>query len=128
VKEQAQGATERQEMTITEQRNTLRTRIWHWEPLQALYMPGLLQLHRDRERESPPDSGGNVSIQAEDIPLWLPSSLPSERMNAICYPGLASMEDKLRGAICQDALEGLRHVLRVKSRMILFKNKNVCGQ
>ena len=38
------------------------------------------------------------------------------------------VEDKLRSAQCQDALDGVWHILKIKTRMIAFKNKNVRGQ
>ena len=38
------------------------------------------------------------------------------------------MEAKLRRAQCFDALHGLRHTLRVKTRMLHFKRKNIRGQ
>jgi hypothetical protein len=38
------------------------------------------------------------------------------------------MENKLRTAQCYDGLEGVRHLLHVKARMVYFKNKNVRGQ
>lgn len=105
----------------------IRTRIRHWEQLRAIYMPGLLQYHQDLEALNPP-SPDEPRIQPEDTKLWLPSSIPADRRDGACVPGLARIEEKLRTAQCRDALEGIRHVLRVKSRMILFKNKNVRGQ
>jgi len=41
---------------------------------------------------------------------------------------LPDYEEKLRIAQCYDALEKLRHILRVKTRMVHFKNKNIRGQ
>lgn len=38
------------------------------------------------------------------------------------------LEDKLWTAQCQDSLEGLRNVIRLKTRMVQFKNKQVRGQ
>lgn len=43
-------------------------------------------------------------------------------------PGLISIEEKLRDAQLQNSLDGLHCTLCVKSRMIQFKNKNICGQ
>ena len=60
--------------------------------------------------------------------LWLPSSLPLIDRQRICTPGLAESEDKLRTAHCNDSLAGIRNTLRLKSRMVHFKNKNVRGQ
>ena len=85
-------------------------------------MPGL-QLHQKGENAS-----ASVHCNPEDTPLSLPSSLPPDRISVVCYPGLPSIEEKLRTAQCYDALEGLRHILRLKTRMVNFKNKNSRGQ
>ena len=46
----------------------------------------------------------------------------------VSQKGLAEIEAKLRTAQCQDALEGVRNVLKMKTRMIAFKNQNIHGQ
>ena len=69
-----------------------------------------------------------MSSHPEHYDLWLPSSLSPSVRTSICSPRLITIEERLRTAQCSDALENLRHVLRVKSRMVLFKNKNVRGQ
>jgi len=38
------------------------------------------------------------------------------------------MEDKLRVAQMLDCLRGIKHTLRVKSRMVQFKKQNIRGQ
>jgi len=101
----------------------LRTRIRAWELLQAIYMPGLLQ-HRHNVNQTSSASSNNP----EDMELWLPSRLPSTDRERICVAGLVAYEEKLRTAQCHDALDSLRHVLTIKTRMIQFKNKNLCGQ
>lgn len=115
--------------TVSEQRNVLQTAVSSWEVLRALYMPGLLQLQTDLEARARLNPEGNeVSTHPENVPLWLPSSIPSSRRNDVCAPALPLMEQRLRTAQCHDALDGLRHVLRIKTRMVLFKNKNIRGQ
>ncbi|EDR07081.1 uncharacterized protein LACBIDRAFT_328410 [Laccaria bicolor S238N-H82] len=99
-----------------------------------VYMPGLQQLQLEQERTNsktlraghfqPPPA----SNHPEHVDLWLPSSLSSTSCVSVCSARLIAIEEKLRMAQCSDALESLRHVLCVKSRMILFKNKNVRGQ
>lgn len=89
-------------------------------------MPGLLQLQKDLEVADKAVPGlDDANTHPEDVPLWLPSSLPNSRLHNVCTPLLPEMEHKLRTAQCHDALEGLRHVLCVKTRMVLFKNKNI---
>lgn len=109
-----------------EQQNQLRSRIHAWEQLHPIYMPGLLQyLTTLNTTDAAPASLNN---KPEVAKLWLPSTIPSTQRMAVCQPGLASMEERLRTVQCNDALENIRHVLKVKARMIAFKNKNLRGQ
>jgi len=85
-------------------------------------MPGLPQYWLDI-REAP-----NPEVEPEDLKLWLPSSLPQNLRIAICHEGLPEMELKLREAQLADHLNTVRHTLRLKTRMVQFKNKNVRGQ
>lgn len=64
----------------------------------------------------------------EDVALWLPSAIPSDRRHAACIQGLPESELKLRTAQCSSSLHGLRLVLRLKTRMIYYKNKNISSQ
>lgn len=68
------------------------------------------------------------SPNAEEVELWLPSSLPKDRRRSLCVEGLLDMEAKLRTAQCSSSLHDLRQVLRLKTRMVYFKNKNIRGQ
>jgi len=85
-------------------------------------MPGLLQYKSDIHEESDPPE------YPEDFDLWLPSKLPKEARQHVCIQVLPSIEEKLRTAQCFDALESVRHTLKIKSRLIKFKNKNIRGQ
>jgi hypothetical protein len=116
-------ATARQEGGLIEQRNQLRTRLKAYELLLPLYIPGLLQYQTDTITASQPPSE-----HPEDAPLWLPSTLDCDHRLRICMPGLPSIEEKLRTAQCHDTLDSICHILKIKSRMIAFKNKNVRGQ
>ncbi|KDR65407.1 hypothetical protein GALMADRAFT_148720 [Galerina marginata CBS 339.88] len=106
-----------QERTLTEERNILRGRIRSWEKLLHIYLPGLLQYQTDLAKQtSPPTNAPPKSEHPEDFELWLPSYLP------------AAIEERLRDAQCSDSLEKIQRILKVKSRMIYFKNKNLRGQ
>ena len=122
------GATVRQESTLTEQRNILRSRIRAWDQVGPIYMPGLLQY----QTVTLPTSSSPLSLPRTDNPedylLWVPSKIPTEYRATVCQKGLAEIEAKLRTAQCQDALEGIRNVLKMKTRMIAFKNRNIRGQ
>jgi hypothetical protein len=86
-------------------------------------MPGLLQFLSDTSEDVQ-----QLDIHPEEVKLWLPSSVPHNRLSQICVDGLPPIEERLRVAQMNDALTGIRHTLRVKSRMIQFKNANVRGQ
>ena len=117
-------ATPLQESTVVEQRNILRTRIKGWEQLCPIYMPGLLQFQSDTLHNTSSTTTGNP----EDMIIWLPSKIPGSARAGVCQEGLASVEEVLRTAQCHDALEGIRHILKIKTRMIAFKNRNIRGQ
>jgi len=125
AKKTTESATTRQEGTLIEQRNLLRSRIRSWELLASVYMPGLLQYQVDLARRQPP---APVSGHLEDAELWLPSQVATDARAVVCQEGLSEMEDKLRTAQCEDALEAVRHILKIKTRMIAFKNRNIRGQ
>jgi hypothetical protein len=115
-----------QEGELIEQRNQLSKRISVWEQLQPIYMPGLLQYKFETLGKG--NVPTNCTAHPEDVDLWFPSKLPNEVRQRICTQDLPGIEEKLRTAQCYDALEGIRHVLKIKSRLIKFKQKNVRGQ
>ena len=94
-------------------------------------MPGLLQ-HRntlESNASSLPQSNSTPSTDhPEDAVIWLPSHIPMSLRSRVCYAGLADIEDRIRTAHCNDNLDAVRHVLKIKARMVHFKNKNVRGQ
>ncbi|KAF9470843.1 hypothetical protein BDN70DRAFT_901798 [Pholiota conissans] len=118
----ATTSTLRKDGDLTEQRNALLSRIRAWEQLLPIYVPGLLQYHSDH----PP--ADRTSSNAEDTPLWLPSRFSEPHRSKICAPGLPAIEERLRDAQLPDALENVKKILKIKSRMISFKNKNIRGQ
>ncbi len=64
--------------------------------------------------------------RAEDIPLWLPSSLPPLLRSSLA-PGLADKERRLRLAQADDALEDIRRLRRILTGIVEFKRLNVTG-
>lgn len=90
-------------------------------------MPGLLQFLIDRG-ESPINMWEYTDPKPETVNLWLPSTIEAQHRRVVCMADLPSMELKLRTAQCAASLEAIRHVLRVKTRMVYFKNKNIKGQ
>ena len=92
-------------------------------------MPGLLQYRADIASGasavpySPPPSAN-----PEDADIWLPSRIAEAHRSRVCREGLADIEERIRTAQCYDALDAIRLTLTIKSRMVMFKNKNVRGQ
>ncbi|KDR66325.1 hypothetical protein GALMADRAFT_1156932 [Galerina marginata CBS 339.88] len=112
--------------SVAEERAILWKKIEPWRHLQTVYMPGLIQYHHDREHLEP---GSTMdSENPEEVSLWLPSALPAAVRELVCTTGLSSAEEKLRTAQCYDSLIGIRDTLRLKTRMVHFKNKNIRGQ
>lgn len=89
-------------------------------------MPGLLQILR--EQGTSPALQWELNPKAEDVSLWLPSAVPTSRRRAVCAEGVPKIEAKLWLSQCSGSLQGLRQVLRLKTRMVYFKNKNISGQ
>ena len=124
IHERQTSSTTLQDTSIVQQWNVQCTCIQQWQHLQVLYMPGLAQYQRDTSDSPSPD---NPSSYPEDWDLLLPSSIPTMKRQ-ICIEGLPQIEERLQTAQCHDALESIRHILRIKARMVIFKNKNVRGQ
>jgi hypothetical protein len=117
------------EGSLTEQRNMLQTRLRAWDQLLPIYMPGLLQYETDLAKgDSTTSTTPNQSPHPEDSVIWLPSRIAVMERARVCRPGLAQMEERLRSGQCRDALESVCQVLRLKSRMVEFKNKQVREQ
>ncbi|KAF9470579.1 hypothetical protein BDN70DRAFT_777251, partial [Pholiota conissans] len=111
--------------SLKERRTHLTKSIKEWEVIQAIYMPGLLQYRLQSGK------GGaiwNDNPNPEDIELVLPSRISTDHRETTCVEGLSQLESRFRDAQCHDALEALRRTLRIKMRMVQFKNKNVRGQ
>jgi len=89
-------------------------------------MPGLLQYQSDIYGN---DGVPLISAERpEDVDLGLPSQVPKELRQQVFAQDLPTIEEKLRTAQCHDALDSLRHILKIKSRLIKFKHKNIRGQ
>ncbi|KAH9478965.1 hypothetical protein JR316_0009428 [Psilocybe cubensis] len=121
AKNTGEDSTIRQAGNLTEQRNALTTRIRAWEQLLPIYMPGIIQYKADHPIHE-------ASTHAEDLQLWLPSTIPEPHRSEISAHNLPNIERQLREAQLTDSLNAIRQILKVKARMIAFKNKNIRGQ
>ncbi|KAF9030058.1 hypothetical protein BJ165DRAFT_1359078 [Panaeolus papilionaceus] len=118
-------ATARQDSGLTEQQNTLKTRIRTWELLLPIYMPGLLQHQANLAKQTGPVVEPE---HPEDFTIWLPSLIPEKLREVVCYLGLAEMEHQLCTSQCYNALKLLRHNLCLKSRLVKHKQTDSQGQ
>ncbi|KAK0484271.1 hypothetical protein EDD18DRAFT_1311853 [Armillaria luteobubalina] len=123
IKKLKANPTAHQDAHIAEQRSLLQAKIKKFEELCATYMPGLLQFV-SKTQEVDHSSLGTV---AEEVQLWLPSSIPADRRGQVCG-SLSDMEERLHTAQCHDALNSVHHILHLKMRMVKYKNKKVRGQ
>lgn len=89
-------------------------------------MPGLLQYLADKGRSL--TTVWDANPNPEDVDLWLPSSITTSSRPLVCVDDLPGTESRLRSAQCVSALQQLRQVLRLKTRMVYYKNKSIRGQ
>ncbi|PBK67336.1 hypothetical protein ARMSODRAFT_989178 [Armillaria solidipes] len=122
IKKLKANLTAHQDAHIAEQRSLLQVKIKKFEELCMTYMPGLLQFVSETQ-EVDHSSAGTV---AEEVQLWLPSSIPADRRGQVCG-SLSDMEECLCTAQCHDALNSVRHILHLKMQMVEYKNKNMRG-
>ncbi|KAE9407623.1 hypothetical protein BT96DRAFT_809180 [Gymnopus androsaceus JB14] len=87
-------------------------------------MPGLLQYLLDKKEPTSVEE----DPKPEDAKLWLQSEIEAKFCDLVCVEGLLRMEERLQESHCFNALGSIRHMLRVKTRLVLFKNSNIRGQ
>ena len=68
-----------------------------------------------------------LSLTAEDVPLFLPSSLSPNHQNTPGFSKILARETQLRIAQADDALADIRHHLRIISGLWQFKKVNISG-
>lgn len=87
--------------------------------LQAIYLPAAIG---ELSTRAVPEGE-----EAEAVPVILPSSLSMDG-RALCDNQLLDVERRLREARCQSALDDLRNLLFIKSRLVSYKDRNVRHQ
>ncbi|TRM56390.1 hypothetical protein BD626DRAFT_575715 [Schizophyllum amplum] len=107
---------------INSRRRALLVKLEKYHELQKLYMPGLATYLEGQAHSAP------QAVDAELVPLHLPSSIPTDVRSTVCAEGLAEKELKLRSARSNDTIDGLRKKLHAKQYHIEFRNKHVTGQ
>ncbi|KAL0565660.1 hypothetical protein V5O48_016361 [Marasmius crinis-equi] len=123
IDEQKREPTICQSNKTRDQRRAIKRCIQALAELRAIYMPSLAQYKVDKKLED-----GGEDMVAEEMKVWLPSDIPPDDVSRVCMVEAREAEKKLQFARANDALDGLRHTLRVKSCMVVFKNTHVRGQ
>ncbi|KAM6504122.1 hypothetical protein JOM56_001065 [Amanita muscaria] len=115
-----QHATDNQSAAILERANRLRRKIDAWSEIQHLYMPGVALLRAKEDKE-----GGGKALDATSINLYLPSQIIG---HVNCDQPFFDFKWRLRFAQSHDALNELRRLLVVRSRLHRSKQRFVRGQ
>ncbi|KAI9069929.1 hypothetical protein FKP32DRAFT_1537310, partial [Trametes sanguinea] len=125
AKQQSAGAlTTLQQVELKKKLGPLVGKITRFVELQAAHMPGLASLPPSLLPEPPA-----LTIEtATSYPIILPSALPPQIRARVCASELTGIEDDLRYADANEALDDLRHALRMRSAYNHDKVKNVTGQ
>ncbi|THU78046.1 hypothetical protein K435DRAFT_889411, partial [Dendrothele bispora CBS 962.96] len=114
--------TNKQLTGMLDRRTKLTRQIRRFRALQLAYMPVSLHIIATL----PPSQ---TQVNAEDLPLYLPSMLDSEqRSSDLCRACLPEMEIRLRDGQLNESLNHLRQALLVKQRMLRYKKTNARNQ
>jgi hypothetical protein len=116
----------KQAADLQEKRNALSTRILQWRGVQMAYTPAIAPLLLQR---SSAVALGSVSTAedelAENIPLFLPSSVPINTRDAM--KNISIKELRLRKAQAEEALDDVRRGRRMITGLSQFKRLNING-
>lgn len=115
----APNLTDSQLSTLVERSNTLRRKIANWIDIQAFHMPQTIVIC---ENDQPTDESGTKGVSAHNIKLYLPLSF-----KAGVSTSLRMYEWKLREGQAYNALDDLRHHLRLRSQLCHYKKEYVRG-
>ncbi|KAJ7732486.1 hypothetical protein DFH07DRAFT_968418 [Mycena maculata] len=118
--------TTKQTAEMLEKRTKLGRYTARFRTLQSVYTPAALQALA--EVPLPPPEKAEWAGRVENIPLFLPSALSAEQRMSGCFKGVAKVEEQLRDAQCQSALDEVRACLHVKSRFRAYKDANARHQ
>ncbi len=118
----------KQQADLQEKRNGLFRRITQWREVQLAYMPMVASLLlKTGTLALETDSASPDSELAENIPLHLPSSLPSLFQTSPALSSLAEKEYRLRIGQADEALDDIRHGRRTITGLVQFKKLNISG-
>jgi hypothetical protein len=114
--------TQTQLADLEEKRRILITRINKWREVQLSYIPNIGSLVANTTSKLL-----SAALAAEDVPLFLPSSLSPNLQTTPGFSKSLAHEVQLRIAQADDALADIRHNLRTISGLWQFKKVNISG-
>ena len=112
--------TDTQKATLLEWRGALLYQIEKWHELQAVYMPGVLNVSTSEL--------GVSREKAESIKLWLPSQLDATERETFCLHGIISSERELRFGQLHNALDELWRARQVWCSLVTFHRIQLAGE
>lgn len=111
-----------QQVSLQKRAAPLLYKICQFLQLQAKYMPGLTS------QGVGPAPRVLTSDDIETYPIQLPSDLSPMLRGSVCAAGLAQVKDNLQHTDVYEALNELRHALRIWAAYNRDKVKNITGQ
>ena len=114
--------TQNQLAELEDKRRILITRINKWREVQLSYIPEIGSLVANTASKLL-----SATLTAEDVPLFLPSSLSPNLQTTPAFSKSLAHEVQLRIAQANDALANIRHNLRTISGLWQFKKVNISG-
>ena len=120
----------RQLAKLQEKRTGLLRQIYNWREVQLIYTPHVAPLLS--QTQTPPENhthATSVPLEtlAENIPLFLPSSLPTHIRTLAELDKICQLERRLREPQASDALSEVRRQRRVIQGLWQFKRLNAAG-
>ena len=120
--------TSKQLADLQEKHNALFSRIQNWREIQFIYTPHVVSLISQTLCPETNAPAASVSPPPEslpeDIPLFLPSSLPPHVHALPELKEICQLERRLREPQADDALAEIRRQRRVIQGLWLFKRMN----
>jgi hypothetical protein len=116
---------------LHDKRTGLLRRIHTWREVQLIYIPHIASLLPNLQTFSGDQATSGeaevATIPAEDMPLFLPSSLPAHIRKLPELQSICNLEQRLREPLANDALSDIRRQRRIIQGLWSFKRINISG-
>ena len=119
--------TSKQLADLQDKRNALSRLIQNWREVQFVYIPHVATLLLQPQSPPDPTASSPPGVLAENIPLFLPSSLPPHIRALPELKEICKLERRLREPQADDALADVRRQRRIIQGLWVFKRLNVSG-